>query len=98
MSDGAKKIPAECCSCGKVLERREMELFLETCEKHGKDPLAVAFSRRPPGARCACCVALILAERADDGEPGAQGVIDAMRNLYHFGVAELPGGKPPQIH
>jgi hypothetical protein len=97
MSDGAKKIPCECCSCGKLLDRTDMERFLDTCEKHGKDPVEVAFSRRPPGCLCLPCVTLILAERAHDGEPAAQGFITAMRNFYHFGVTELPDGKPPVL-
>jgi hypothetical protein len=97
MNDRARKIPRECCACGKVLDRTDMERFLDTCEKHGKDPVEVAFSRRPPGCLCMACVTLILAERADDGEPGAQRFITALRNLYHYGVAELPDGKPPVL-
>jgi hypothetical protein len=75
-----------------------MEEFLASCEAWGVDPVEYAFRGTPPGIRCNTCMKRRLAEGMEDGEPEIQRLVSKMHNLYRYGVAELPDGKPPRWH
>ena len=98
MSIVARKIPCHCPTCGNTLTYREMDEFLAWCEGRGCDPIEFAFRGTPPGIRCHECVERRLAEGMEDDEPAIKRLVGKLHNLYRYGVAELPEGKPVRWH
>jgi hypothetical protein len=84
--------------CGEALSRREMQTFLDACEGWKVDPVEFAFRRTPPGVVCRRCFMRGLADGVEREDPVAQEFLEKLRNLYRYGEAELPGGKPPVFH
>src|SRR2546425_169087 len=97
MSAGKKKIPSTCPGCDNQLSRRDMEAFLDLCEKWGRDPIDLAYEGSPPGIFCGDCILRRIAEGAEDQEAGGKLMVAKMR-LHYLGVEELPDGKPVVWH
>ena len=66
------KIPCTCRFCGNELLKIDMDKYLAQCEHEGVDPIATALALDPPGVYCTTCLARIVGDAVEDGDPRAK--------------------------
>ena len=77
-----RRIPSTCPCCDAPLSTRDMERFLNTCEREHVDPMVVAFrNKQDPGVLCLSCFARAITDGAEEGNPNAKRILTKARMI-----------------